>query len=203
MLVPHLLNVFSCVAKVIGKRSRQEELSIIINDGIFNSFGRLLIDDLFEVKNVKNLSNKVNKAEVKVDIFGSSGDDMDILIQNQLMDFDINENDWLFFPDMGAYSIGFDSNLVSVALPSKFGKFRIFTHDDEDLDMNRNDTEKEIKEQRLAIEDLSTSEVVEVIFLDVFGNYSEQQQQSTIDLFEELPGCDEADLWKEYLTNLH
>ena len=63
-------------------------------------------------------------ANVNVDIFGSSGDDMDILIHDQILDFEVNENDWLFFPSMGAFSIGLDSDLASVALPSKYGKFR-------------------------------------------------------------------------------
>ena len=118
-------NVFYCVAKVIGKRiGPQNQSTLIINDGIFNSFGRLLIDDDFNLKNIKSLNKIVKYAETKVDIFGSSGDEMDILIQDHILDFEINENEWLLFPNMGAFSIGFDANLISVALPSKYGKFR-------------------------------------------------------------------------------
>ena len=61
---------------------------------------------------------------------------------------------------------------------------------------------------------MASSEVVEIILLDVYGNQHvrvPQHQQYTIDLFEELPGglngdvrCDEEDeLWEDYLTNLH
>ena len=62
-----------------------------------------------------------------MDIFGSSGDEMDAISEDQILDFDVNENDWLLFPKMGAFSIGLDSNMASVALPTKLGKFRWVT----------------------------------------------------------------------------
>ena len=65
-----------------------------------------------------------NDQKVKVDIFGSSGDEMDAISEDQILDFDVNENDWLLFPKVGAFSIGLDSNMASVALPTKLGKFR-------------------------------------------------------------------------------
>ena len=65
-----------------------------------------------------------NDQKVQVDILGSSGDEMDAIMEGQILDFDVNENDWLLFPNMGAFSIGLDSNMASVALPSKLGNFR-------------------------------------------------------------------------------
>lgn len=199
-------NVFYCVAKVIGKRiGPQNQSTLIINDGIFNSFGRLLIDDEFNLNNIKTLNKIVKYAETKVDIFGSSGDEMDILIEDHILDFEINENEWLLFPNMGAFSIGFDANLVSVALPSKYGKFRIFTQNDED------DTQM-IEKSNMNMDNLdellASTEIVEVIVLDLHDGNIPLQQQCTIDLFEELPGLgfggyDEAELWEDYLTNLH
>ena len=55
---------------------------------------------------------------------------------------------------------------------------------------------------------LASTEIVEVIVLDIHGGNIPLQQQCTIDLFEELPGLgfggyDEAELWEDYLTNLH
>ena len=65
------------------------------------------------------------KEEVlKIDIFGSSGDDMDIIVQEQFLNFHIDEEDWLLFSNMGAFSYTLDADMASVALPSKYGKFR-------------------------------------------------------------------------------
>ena len=65
------------------------------------------------------------KEEVlKIDIFGSSGDDMDIIVQEQFLNFNIDEEDWLLFSNMGAFSYTLDADMASVALPSKYGKFR-------------------------------------------------------------------------------
>merc|ERR1712018_118036 len=174
-------NVFSCVAKVIGKRvSQNGSRSIIINDGIFNSFGRLMVDDSFQVENVKSIKND---EKVKVDIFGSSGDEMDAISEDQVLDFDVNENDWLLFPKMGAFCIGLDSNMASVALPTKLGKFRIFIHDnDSNSDVNENVDANDASEalmRAIGGHNLSppsltpmmaSSEVVEIVLLDVYGN---------------------------------
>lgn len=61
---------------------------------------------------------------IKIDIFGSSGDDMDIIVQEQFLNFNIDEEDWLLFSNMGAFSYTLDADMASVALPSKYGKFR-------------------------------------------------------------------------------
>ena len=50
-------NVFSCIVKVIGKRAGQDLSTLIINDGIFNSFGRLLIDHQFIPDSITSLSS--------------------------------------------------------------------------------------------------------------------------------------------------
>ena len=49
---------------------------------------------------------------------------MDIIVQEQFLNFNIDEEDWLLFSNMGAFSYVLDSDMASVALPSKYGKFR-------------------------------------------------------------------------------
>ena len=79
----------------------------------------------FEITTIFFISRGVcKKEEVKIDIFGSSGDDMDIIVQEQILDFNVEEEDWLLFSNMGAFSYVLDSDMASVALPSKYGKFR-------------------------------------------------------------------------------
>jgi diaminopimelate decarboxylase len=51
------------------------------------------------------------------DIYGSSGDDMDILVQDYILDQSVSEGDWLHFGNMGAFSYGLESNMASTALP--------------------------------------------------------------------------------------
>jgi len=220
-------NVFSCIVKVIGKRASQDRSTLIINDGIFNSFGRLLIDHQFIPDSITSLSSSntqgvCKKEEVKIDIFGSSGDDMDIIVQEQILDFNVEEEDWLLFSNMGAFSYVLDSDMASVALPSKYGKFRIFTQNDADDEPENDDgtLEENIANERTSsckffmdndLTDLNT-DIIEVIFLDVnFNNENEKaDEQCILELFEELPGVGEGydeeeggQLWEDYLTNIH
>ena len=48
---------------------------------------------------------------------------MDTIAQDLELDHDLEENDWIFFPQMGAYSIGLSTEVTSLKLPSKFGNF--------------------------------------------------------------------------------
>jgi len=215
-------NVFSCIVKVIGKRAGQDRSTLIINDGIFNSFGRLLIDHQFIPDSITSLSSSNQQAlckeeVLKIDIFGSSGDDMDIIVQEQFLNFNIDEEDWLLFSNMGAFSYTLDADMASVALPSKYGKFRIFTQNDADIEPE-NDTleqDKNIagKMCKFFMDDLNT-DIIEVIFLDVNNNNENEKahEQCILELFEELPlpvvgnGDDEDEeglLWADYLTNIH
>ena len=119
-------NVFSCGAKVIGKRVGYEgQRSLIINEGIYNSFGRLMVDDNYNINDVKSLLPKACNAPnpVVADIYGSSGDDIDVIVQDLELDHDVDENEWLYFPNMGAFSFSLSTNVNSCQLPSKFGNF--------------------------------------------------------------------------------
>ena len=96
-------------------------------------FYRLMVDDDFGLDDIRPLKAKnyvkssgvmsMNKKNA-FDLYGSSGDDMDILAQDFLLDQDVDEEDWLFFPMMGAFSFSIQSNMVSVPLPKRLGNFR-------------------------------------------------------------------------------
>ena len=96
-------------------------------------FYRLMVDDDFGLDDIRPLKakNSVKSSGVMTmnkknafDLYGSSGDDMDILAQDFLLDQDVDEEDWLFFPMMGAFSFSIQSNMVSVPLPKRLGNFR-------------------------------------------------------------------------------
>merc|ERR1711860_214451 len=174
-------NVFSCGAKVIGKRIGYEgQRSLIINEGIYNSFGRLMVDDNYNINDVKSLLPKACIAPnpVVADIYGSSGDDID-------------ENEWLYFPNMGAFSFSLSTNVNSCQLPSKFGNFWLFAPDtnaNEEIENLDNLSSLDISMHLTQAEDS-----LEVIFLDIEGNLSKEQQRC-LDLFQELP-----DFWQDFL----
>jgi len=185
-------NVFSVSAKIIGKRTGYEgQKSLIINEGIYNSFGRLLVDENYTIGDVKSLKS-VQKGlhHALVDIFGSSGDDMDVIAQDLELDHDVEENDWIFFPKMGAYSIGISTEVTSLKLPSKFGNFWLFC--------TENDLENEDLENlpNLSLDVTIPDESLEVIFLDVERNLSKEQQKC-LDLFEELPN---NQFWEDFFN---
>ena len=98
---------------------------MIINEGIYNSFGRLMVDDNYNINDVKSLLPKACNAPnpVVADIYGSSGDDIDVIVQDLELDHDVDENEWLYFPNMGAFSFSLSTNVNSCQLPSKFGNF--------------------------------------------------------------------------------
>ena len=89
------------------------------------------MDDDFQLNDIRPLkakkSGKSRMSKTKkdaFDLYGSSGDDLDILVQDFILDQDVDENDWLFFPMMGAYSYSVQSNMISIKLPKKLGNFR-------------------------------------------------------------------------------
>ena len=171
--------MFTLSAKIVGKRIGYEgQRSLIINEGIYNSFGRLLVDPDYNISAVKSLTSANNGRNQTVDIFGSSGDDMDIIVQDFQLDHDVDENDWLFFPKMGAFSLGLSSETTSLKLPAKFGNFWLFCTEAPDM---IDDAMEFHRDLRLDI--TIPDESYEVIFLDLEGS----KEQYCLDLFEELP----------------
>jgi len=202
-------NVFTCGAKIIGKRVGSYQNALVINDGIFNSFTRLRFDDEFNLddirplkanRNKSMLSNKKKDKKISFDLYGSSGDDMDILAQDFVLDQDVDEEDWLFFPMMGAFSYSMQSSMVSVTLPKRLGNFRLFqapgTSDDDNESIDDSESFGLNVEQVL----ISEEDGLEVVFLDIQGNENDDLQEKTcLDLFEELPNlaCHDTKFWDE------
>lgn len=210
-------NVFTCGAKIIGKRVGSYQNALVINEGIFNSFTRLMVDDDFVLDDIRPLKAKnsvkssglvsMNKKNA-FDLYGSSGDDMDILAQDFLLDQDVVEEDWLFFPMMGAFSFSIQSNMVSVPLPKRLGNFRLFQAPGESVE-DGNEFNGNSEKFGLNVEQVLISEEdgLEVVFLDIQGNLENDQQEKTcLDLFEELPNFNIQDtkFWEneEFLSDL-
>lgn len=199
--VAFIENVFTCGAKVIGKRVGYQQNTLVINDGIFNSFGRQLVDEKYTFDNVAIL-NKREETDFVFNVLGSSGDDIDVLVQDLGLGHNVEEEDWLFFANMGAFSIGTNTNLKSIKLPSKFGNFRLFSPDD-----GPKEDDPDASQQGLNIEDIlalssQDEDGLEVVFLDIQGLTNEQK--TCLDLFEELPSfgyeTDEAKFWDDFCT---
>merc|ERR1712080_680206 len=99
---------------------------------------------------------------------------------------------------MGAFSIGANTNMKSIKLPSKFGNFRLFSPDEP-----KDDPDASLQ-QGLNIEDIlalssQDEDGLEVVFLDIQGLTNEQQ--TCLDLFEELPSFGyetDAKFWDDF-----
>lgn len=207
--VSFIENVFSCGAKVIGKRvaAYQQQNTLVINDGIFSSFRRSLVDEKHTCDNTAVMTlNSKNREETDFvfDVFGSSGDDLDVVAQDLVLGHNVEEEDWLFFANMGAFSIGANTNMKSIKLPGKFGNFWLFSPDDQPTDDD--DPRSSSPAQELKIEDIlagsqdDDADGLEVVFLDIQGMTNEQQ--ACLNLFEELPSfagyeTDDAKFWDE------
>ena len=183
-------NVFSVSAKIVGKRMGYEgQRSLIINEGIYNSFGRLLVDPDYNITAVKSLSTATKNGRSQVvDIFGSSGDDMDVIVQDFQLDHDVDENDWLFFPKMGAFSLGLAVETTSVKLPAKFGKFWLLCTETPDTIDDAIEFHPDLR-----LDVTIPDESYEVIFLDLECS----KEQYCLDLFEELP---DHQLWEDFFN---
>lgn len=196
-------NVFNVGAKVIGKAKR----SLIINDGIFGTFQRLMVDESYELSDISVLKKSISKVD-NFDIYGSSGDDMDILVQDYPLDCDVDVDDWLFFPKMGAFSYGLTSQMISVKLPGKFGNFRLFSPDtvpsDDDANLISGAVTDELNNNNMMADLLEHGQALEVIFLDIQGQ-DNTEQQTCLDLFEELPSLasyQDSAFWDDFYADL-
>lgn len=200
-------NVFTCGAKIIGKRVGSYQNALVINDGIFNSFTRLRFDEEFTLDDIRPLKAKRNACKSMLsnneknafDLYGSSGDDMDILAQDFVLDEDVDEEDWLFFPMMGAFSYSMQSSMVSVTLPKRLGNFRLFQAPGTSVEDNENIDDSESFDLNVEQVLISEEDGLEVVFLDIQGNESDQQEKTCLNLFEELPNlaCQDTKFWDE------
>lgn len=180
-------NVFTSAAKIIGKSVGN---NLVINDGIFSNFGRLMVDEDFEAE-VKVLRDLPKDGMRPFDVYGSSGDDMDVIAQDCQLSQSLDENDWLHFSKMGAFSFGLQANMISAKLPAKFGNFRLFSPAPEESNFTEDGT--------LSLEDALISpdnDGLEIVFLDI---QEDLEQRACLSLFEELPhlACQDTLIWPD------
>merc|ERR1712156_767409 len=95
-----------------------------------------------------------------------------------------------FFRTWELFSFSLSTHVNSCQLPSKFGNFWLFAPDtnaNEEIENLDNLSSLDISML------LSEEDSLEVIFLDIEGNLSKEQQRC-LDLFQELP-----DFWQDFL----
>lgn len=108
-------SAFTLVTNIIGKRVRSELREYWINDGIYGSLNCILNDHAtVTAKPLACTSNSVNPTCRRVrtyssTVFGPTCDALDtVLTGHQLPELQVN--DWLMFPRMGAYTAAAGSN---------------------------------------------------------------------------------------------
>ncbi|XP_031260896.1 ornithine decarboxylase-like [Pistacia vera] len=95
-------------ANIIGKRTRGEVREYWINDGTYGTFHCVIRDALNEPLVCKPLSCKGLKT-YSSNLFGPTCDSQDVVLREyQLPELEVN--DWLVFPNMGAYTYAFGSS---------------------------------------------------------------------------------------------
>lgn len=209
-------NVFTSAAQVIGMSDStyndSMKTSIVINDGIFNNFGRLMYDEDFNLEEVKVLRSgnaAFSKKALCYDIFGSSGDDMDTLGQEMVLYEAINEKNWLFFNKMGAFSYSLQSEMESVKLPARFGNFWLFSP----IKTSGGSGNGMLEESKLKTRNIDLrfesldEDGLEVIFLDIEDNdfdFKITSTDSCLDLlraFPSLASYQDGQFWEDFYTD--
>lgn len=108
-------SAFTLAANIIGKRVRGEVREYWINDGIYGSMNCILFDHavvtceaLACTSNPENPTCRASKTYTST-VFGPTCDALDtVLTDHQLPELEVN--DWLVFPNMGAYTAAAGSN---------------------------------------------------------------------------------------------
>ncbi|CAN0847852.1 Ornithine decarboxylase [Linum grandiflorum] len=118
---------FTLAATIIGKRVRGGQREYWINDGLYGSMNCILYDHatvrcapLAFISNPGDPTCQV-PATYSSTVFGPTCDALDTVFTGRLLP-DLKVNDWLVFPDMGAYTAAAGSNF------NGFNADRILTH---------------------------------------------------------------------------
>ena len=111
-------STFTLATNVIAKRKVNEEESMIyINDGVYGNMNCILFDhqepvprtlyhnEKFHYFDHESTSKKQSKDHhYKVSIWGPTCDGLDCITKEYYMKHDLVIGDWLYFPDLGAYT---------------------------------------------------------------------------------------------------
>lgn len=135
-------SAFVLCAKVIGKRATPMacagsgvcKRTIVINEGVFGHFGKLLHSDhqLPSPCLLRDIGVGEQQRVLFCDILGPSGDDADVIgLCLPITGPDIQVGDWIAFPCMGSEVLTPANPRRNVSIPSQAGsQYRIFISDD-------------------------------------------------------------------------
>lgn len=144
-------SAFFLAARILRKRrffddiqEGETKFSYVLNDGVFASFGHLMLEDedeenkegsdlkpepLIIDEDVKNL---------KSDLRGPSGDDLDVIgLDFQLPEMQVG--DWVVFPNAGCFSMGKHRHFLVDPVSEHDPELRLFYKQDEDEDDYRSE----------------------------------------------------------------
>jgi len=97
------------------KQENSDEYLYYINEGVYGSFNNLFFDHAV----AKPAPLQPNRNLSRCTIFGPTCDGLDCVLKNTLMS-ELEVGDWLYFTDMGAYTIAAASNFNGFANPKMF-----------------------------------------------------------------------------------
>lgn len=102
---------FTLAANVIAKRTLNERESMIyINDGVYGNMNCILFDHQEPTPRTLYHNNEFHYDDVaasqkhKVSIWGPTCDGLDCITKEHYMKHDLVAGDWLYFPNLGAYT---------------------------------------------------------------------------------------------------
>lgn len=101
-----LASAFTLATRILAKRSTK--LTYIINDGVFGSFGPLLSEDKIELTPIGLTFDEERSEEAKqrAELWGPSGDELDVIGKGFELSGSLDEGDWIVFPNMGSVARG-------------------------------------------------------------------------------------------------
>lgn len=106
-------SAYTLATKIMSARRRGGVFDYYIGEGVYGSFkDALLLDLRFEVKPLFGSATGV----VSCNLYGPTQDPHDVVLRDvQLPQFRVG--DWLYFPNMGAYTISLATNLAGLTRP--------------------------------------------------------------------------------------
>jgi ornithine decarboxylase len=113
-------NAFTLATHVIAKRggvfdtntNDQQQSMVYINDGVYGNMNCILFDHQHPEAHVLTHRgqflygerNQVNQERYNVSIWGPTCDGLDCISNNATLSHNVQVGDWLYFPDLGAYT---------------------------------------------------------------------------------------------------
>lgn len=109
---------YSLAAQILSCRSRAPYVDYYISDGVYGSFKDVLLCDVFYAARpllVSNSSQERDRA-CRGNVYGPTQDPFDVVLRDVVLP-KLSIGDWIFFPNMGAYTSSLATNLAGVPRP--------------------------------------------------------------------------------------